>query len=297
MKRILIIFLMSLMISFAISFAQESPSIFSKQIGNYQISLLSEVQQTGNTSILIGATDEMLKSSIPDGTFPNAMNAFLIKTPDKNILFDTGLGKKLFQNLESLNINPEEIDIIFITHMHGDHIGGMLRDEKQAFPNAHVYLPKPEHDYWNSIEKMNSLPENKRNGFINAQKVIEAYKKQLHLFDPEELNDQKDFLIPGIHGIAAYGHTPGHSAFIIESANEKLLIWGDVAHAMAIQMPYPQVAVTYDVNPEDAIEARKSILEYVSINKIPVAGMHIAFPAMGIIEKQGKEGYRFIPFK
>jgi len=277
--------------------AQETSSLFTYKIGDYTINLLAESQQKGNKSILIGATEAMLKEYAPDGTFPNAMNAFLIKTPDKNILFDTGLGKNIFNNLEALGVTPEQIDIVVLTHMHGDHIGGMLREGKKSFPNAEVYLPQPEHDYWTNQKTIEELPENRRGSFLNAVKVVDTYKDKLHLFEPDQLYGKENQIIKGIRGIAAYGHTPGHTVFLVELANEKLLIWGDVTHAMALQMPYPEVAVTYDVNPGDAIHTRKELLKYVEEKQIPIAGMHIAYPGMGKIVKGDTSGYKFIPFQ
>lgn len=277
--------------------AQETPSTYTYQVGNYKITLLSESQQAGSKNILIGATDEMLEKYAPDGTFPNAMNAFLVQTPDKTILFDTGMGRKLFDNLASAGVKPEDINYLVITHMHGDHIGGMLRNEILAFPNAEVYLPKPEHDYWTNKEIIAATPENRRGSFNQAQKVIDAYKQKLHLFVPDQLNGMPHSILPGIRGIAAYGHTPGHTVFLLTSGNKELLIWADLTHAMAIQMPYPQIAVTYDVNPSDAIKARKEILEFVNSRKIPIAGMHIAYPAMGFVENRDGGGYRFVPMQ
>jgi glyoxylase-like metal-dependent hydrolase (beta-lactamase superfamily II) len=150
-----------------------------------------------------------------------------------------------------------------------------------------VYLAQPEHDYW--ADESNSRGQ-------QARDVIAAYKDKLHLFPPVEAGRNGAPLVAGILGIAAYGHTPGHTAYLLESDKEKLLVWGDLTHAMAIQMPYPQVAVTYDVNPEDAIAYRKKILAYVEKNKIPIAGMHIAFPGIGAVSKgEVPGGYLFIP--
>jgi glyoxylase-like metal-dependent hydrolase (beta-lactamase superfamily II) len=198
---------------------------------------------------------------------------------------DAGYGKNLFTNLQAIGVTPEQIDVVLLTHMHGDHIGGMLRDGQPSFPNASVYLAQPEYDYWMN----DSHGEQARN-------VIAAYKSKLILFQPAELGKKDSLLIPGIHGIAAYGHTPGHTAYLVESGNLRLLVWGDLAHAMAIQMPYPQVAVTYDVNAIDAVSIRKEVLEYVARHKIPVAGMHIAFPGIGTVAKDpASGGYSFTP--
>lgn len=274
-----------LMVSMSTLAQISSPSVITYKIGDYKISLLAESQQQGKTGILLGATEEMLEKYAPDGSFPNAMNAFLVQTPDKNILFDSGIGKKLFENLNSLGVSADDIDILCITHMHGDHIGGMLKEDKATFPNAEVYLSQPEHDYW--MNQNNPQPK----------KVIELYRNRLHLFEPGKLGEQIQDLLPGITGIAAYGHTPGHTGFMVESKGEKIFIWGDLAHAMAVQMPFPHVAVTYDVDPEEAVDIRKKILEYVTLHKIPIAGMHIAYPAMGKIKESTSGGYTFVPLK
>jgi glyoxylase-like metal-dependent hydrolase (beta-lactamase superfamily II) len=259
-------------------------NVITFEIGSFAVSLLSEGQGQGNSGILIGATGEMLEKCAPDGKFPIATNAFLVETKDKTILFDAGYGRNLFDNLQSLKKKVENIDVIILTHMHGDHIGGLLRDGKKSFPKATLYIPQPEYDYWMSDKAGNSA---------NARKVIEIYKDKLQLFEPGTIEKPQE-LIKGVRSVAAYGHTPGHTGYLLESDDSKLLIWGDLTHAMAVQMPYPQIAVTYDVDPKMAIEYRRQILEYVAENKIQIAGMHIPFPAMGKVRKDKTgNGYDF----
>jgi glyoxylase-like metal-dependent hydrolase (beta-lactamase superfamily II) len=263
--------------------AQNAGTAFSVQVGDYAVYLLSEGQQKGNTGILIGATPEMIAQAIPDGAFPNAVNAFLIRTPEKNILVDTGFGRLLFNHLDSLGLNADKITDILLTHLHGDHIGGLLKAGKILFPNAKIYVSQLEYDYW--IKSNNQ----------QAANVLNAYKNRLILFSPDELGNIQTELLPGIFPIATYGHTPGHTSFLVQSKNEKLLVWGDLSHAMAIQMPYPQVAVTYDVYPEDAVRTREAVLKYVSDNRIPIAGMHIAYPGIGTVTSASEGGYVFTP--
>ncbi|MDR3260963.1 MAG: MBL fold metallo-hydrolase [Tannerella sp.] len=273
-------------------------NVITFEVGLVRISTLSEGQQSGNVNVLKGATPEMLRTHLPEGNYPTAINAFLVRTEDKNILVDAGLGRLLTDNLQSLGITPQQIDVILLTHMHGDHIGGLLRDEQTVFPDAELYLAQAEHDYWMSDQAMQQAGPDRRNGFLQARKVIAAYGERLHLFTPHEAGNGRSELMPGIQGIAAYGHTPGHTAYLIESDNESLLIWGDLTHATAIQMPCPDVAVIYDINPVQAVESRKKILEYAVGNNLSIAGMHIAFPAVGeVIRTENKAGsYTFAPF-
>jgi len=278
-------------------FAQEqSENIFTHKVGLFKVILLSEGQRQGNSDILIGVTPQMRNECIPSGTFPNAANAFLIKTPERNMLVDAGYGTKLFSNMNSLGINPDQVDAVLITHMHGDHIGGLLQNDKITFPKAKIYISQLEYDFWTDDKSMEQVPEERRGGFVTARKVIAAYKDSISLFQPNTLGKDLYELLPGVSGIAAYGHTPGHTIYLVESDDDRMLIWGDLTHAMAIQMPYPSVAVTYDTDPKQAVITREKVFDYVSRNNIPVAGMHISFPAMGIVSTISSGGYIFYPY-
>jgi len=296
MKNRVTIFVLLIMSTIYVQ-SQTNENIFSMQLGNSKIVLLSEGQRNGNADILIGAKPEITEKYAPNKSFLMAANAFLWQVDGKNILFDTGYGKSLFDNLQSLEVKPENIDAIFITHMHGDHISGLIHNGQVAFPNATLYIAQAEYNYWTNEDVMHKLPENAQAGFLLAKKVIDAYKDRLHLFEPNAVNPPYNKTVyPGIKAIAAYGHTPGHTAFLIGSGKDKLLVWGDLIHAMAVQMPHPEIGVTYDSNSKEAIQSRAVILQYVSAHAIPAAGMHIPYPSIGIVKKSGT-GYQFIPEK
>lgn len=305
MKKIVSFLIAMLIIALNVLMAQAMPDIYSYKVGEYEVVLLSEGQQTSKPTMLIGATPELLAKTLPNGTYTSAVNAFLIKTPKANILVDTGFGRKLFDNLKSVGVQAEDIDYVLITHMHGDHIGGLLRDGNIAFPNATLYISTPEVAYWTNKEVMNSMPENSRGGFEAAQRIAAIYRTagKLKEFEPHGIDetpsaytqvDGATEALSGIFGLKAFGHTPGHTMFLVESNEEQLLIWADLTHVAAIQLPYPDVSVTYDTDPKQAAESRKRVLELVTANKIPVAGMHIAYPAIGTVEAYGK-GYQLIP--
>jgi glyoxylase-like metal-dependent hydrolase (beta-lactamase superfamily II) len=271
--------------------AQDDVMIF--DIGSISISLLSEGQRQSGTNILIGATDEMVKKAIPEGTYPMATNAFMIEVGDKVWLFDAGLGQKTIDNLAIYGKKASDVDAVFITHFHGDHTGSLMINNQKGYPNATLYVSKSEYDYYMNDAEMMALPENRRSAFTGARNIFNAYKGKLEVFAPNEIERATE-LIPGVKGVVAYGHTPGHVGYLVESDGQKLLLWGDLAHAMAIQMPYPEVAVTYDSDPVKAVASRQKLLKYIDDNKITVAGAHIPFPGIGNLNKQTSNGYDFI---
>lgn len=252
--------------------------ISSVRVGDFEVHMLSERQRESDTSILIGASEADIKKFIPSGKYPSAVNAFLVRTPEALFLIDTGFGEKLFDNMAQLGVQAEDVDYLLITHSHGDHIGGMVKDGRAAFPKATVYVSQKEAEW--------SAP---------LKEKLALYTGKVELFTPAALETGGSAIFKGVNAIAAYGHTPGHTMFLLESRGERFLIWGDLTHAMAIQIPLPAVSVTYDSDPREAAVTRQSVLRYVSENKITVGGMHIAYPGYGKAEKDasGEGEYKF----
>lgn len=243
-----------------------------------EVWVLQEASGQGNTGVLIDAPARVLADHAPDGTFPNATNAVLVRNGDEITLIDAGYGRTIFEKMAALGIAPGDVDRVLLTHMHGDHIGGMLRDGQRAFPNATVALAQREYDHFNSA------------GNEGAVRVFEAYKGSLEMLSPVEMGSPTE---QGFTPIAAYGHTPGHTIFMIRDGYEQLLVWGDLTHAMAIQMPHPEISVRYDADPVAARESRQAVLRAVAAEKTPVVGMHVAATAPGLVSDNGEGGYSF----
>jgi glyoxylase-like metal-dependent hydrolase (beta-lactamase superfamily II) len=146
-----------------------------------------------------------------------------------------------------------------------------------------VYLARQEREFWT-----------RTNINRNAVDALAAYGANVETFLPGELGSVIQELLPGITAIAAFGHTPGHTAFQVESDGKRLLIWGDLMHAEGIQFPLPDVSVTYDTDPAAAAVIRKKMLAYAVSNNIPIAGMHLLYPAIGGVRAQDG-GYRLVP--
>ena len=254
-------------------------SIFSYRVGRMEVHMLVENQGPGNPSILINPDRAALDRYIPGGTYTSEVNTFLIKTPDRIILVDTGFGGAVFSSMKTLGVDPAQVDAVLLTHMHGDHIGGLQKDGRALFPKARVYLAQQEKDFWIKPGAA-------------AASALAPYGNRVKTFNPGELGAAIEDLIPGIKAIAAFGHTPGHTVFLVESEGKKLLIWGDLMHAELIQFPVPDQSVSYDTDPLAAAAIRKRILAYVAQNNIPVAGMHLVYPAIGTVTAAGS-GYSF----
>lgn len=210
-------------------------------------------------TLFADASDELIDSlKLADG-IPSSMSTFLVETDGVRILFDTGMGAPdscLLSGLASLEVTPADIKYLYLTHFHGDHIGGMMKGDSIVFPNAEVYASKVEYDAWLK------MPSDR-----NAQvvKTMNAYKDRLHLFEFGET-------LPGnVVTMNAEGHTPGHTVY----QAGKLLVIADLIHGAALQLEHPEICAAYDMDKDAAVKSRKHFLRYAKENGLTMAGMHL----------------------
>ena len=208
-------------------------------------------------------SDALIDSLSLQNGIPASISTFLVETNGIRILFDTGIGapdSRLLIGLKSLGIEPADIKYLYLTHFHGDHIGGMMKGDSVVFPNAEIYASQTEYDAWLK------MPADR-----NAQvvKTMDAYKSRLHLFE------FGDTLPENIVTMNAVGHTPGHTVF----QAGKLLVIGDLIHGAAFQMEHPEICASFDMDKEAAVKSRKQYLQYAKDNRLTMAGMHLPAPA------------------
>lgn len=235
---------------------------------------------------------------VKGSTMQTAVNAYLINSGGKLVLVDAGaakaLGPRLGQivaNLKAAGYTPEQVDAVLLTHLHGDHVAGLVDAEGRAvFANARIWSAKADNDFWLNEEIAAKAPKEFQPFFKMARDAAAPYLKtgQWQTFS----TDQE--LLPGIASFAANGHTPGHSGYLVGAGEDRLLIWGDIVHNHAVQFAHPQVAIEFDSDPKAAVATRKKIFAKAAREKLLIAGMHLPFPGIGHVRKE-TSGYSWVP--
>ena len=250
---------------------------------------------------VLQADPELVKTLLAAGGWPAApmrlpVNTFLVNTGEKLVLLDAGGAKmlgptagRLPQCLAAAGIDAGQIDEVYITHMHGDHLHGTVTPEGgRMFPNALLRIARADMDYWTSAEVEAKAPENQKARFIPAKRAVAAYGDRIRPFN---LGEE---LTPGIRSVEAVGHTPGHSCYMVQSGAARLLAIGDTMHVAPVQFPRPEITVAFDWDQSRARATRISIFDTVVKEGIPIAAVHLPFPGIGRLRKSG-EAYVFDP--
>ncbi len=244
--------------------------------GNLKFTAFQDTPVKMPASLFRNADKGVLKKLVPNGKTEASVNAFLLRLNDKNILVDTGNGGRrgsLSAKMKQAGIAPDKIDTILLTHMHGDHIGGLVDGGKAVFPKADVYVSEPELAYWKS------------SGNQLAGRVLKAYGDRIRTFKLDSV------VVPGIAGLSAKGHTPGHTVYELDS----IMIIGDLLHAAAIQFPHPEFCPVYDMDAAEAVATRLKFYDKAVQSGKPVAAMHLPFPGVGTIARDKSGAYVFKP--
>jgi glyoxylase-like metal-dependent hydrolase (beta-lactamase superfamily II) len=281
----------------------QAPGFYRTTLGGFEVTTVLDgtiMLDTGQllTNVKAGEADALLAKSFLKSPVETSVNTFLINTGTKLVLVDTGAGTlfgptvgHFMANLKAAGYKPEQIDDVVITHMHGDHIGGLVTTSGQrAFPNAVVHADKHDADYWLSKAEMAKAPADAQGGFKGAMASFQPYidaKK----FQPFEAGVE---IVPGIRSMPAHGHTPGHTVYAVESQGQKLLLWGDLLHVAAVQFPEPSVTIRFDSDSKAAEAQREKALKEAAAGGYWVGIAHVPFPALGHVRAEGT-GYAWVP--
>jgi glyoxylase-like metal-dependent hydrolase (beta-lactamase superfamily II) len=233
---------------------------------------------------------------LPPNVLPITFTALLVNTGSKLILIDTGTAGQitdtagsLLSNLAMAGVAPAAIDTILISHFHPDHIDGIkTKDGAKVFPNAEILVPEPEWAFWMDDANMGRASGAVLMYFRNARRIFKDIAKEVRHFKPG------DEVAPGITSIAAYGHTPGHTAFAIHSGNESILAMSDTVREPSLFARHPDWQPSYDMDGPLAVKTRRQMLDRAATDRMLVEAYHFPFPATGHMVKTAT-GYELAP--
>ena len=233
---------------------------------------------------------------LPPKILPISFTALLVNTGAKLVLIDTGTAGQiadtagsLLDNLKGAGIDPKAVDAILISHFHPDHIDGIkTKDGAKIFPNAEVVVPEPEWDFWMDDANMSKAEGAVKRYFLNARRIFKDIARDVRRFKPG------NEVAPGIVSVAAYGHTPGHTAFAIHSGNQSMLAMSDTVRNPYLFARHPDWQPAFDMDGPQAVETRRRMLDRVAADRMLIEAYHFPFPACGHIAKTAS-GYEFVP--
>jgi glyoxylase-like metal-dependent hydrolase (beta-lactamase superfamily II) len=282
--------------------AAAQPAAYKRfSLGDFEITVLSDGHRVvpGPQKIFgTNKTEEEVAELLNTNYLPVDQMQFtfaptLVNTGSDLVLFDTGNGEggreggvgQTLANLKASGYAPEQVTIVVLTHLHGDHIGGLMEAGAPTFPNARYITGQAEYDFWSSEDRIGTGTENGHKNVVS--KVVPLADKMSFIGDGESV-------VSGITSMAAFGHTTGHMIYGLESGGRKLMLTADTVNHFVLSLQRPDWEVLFDADKAAAAQTRKAVFDMIAADRLPFIGYHMPFPSVGFIEK-ASEGYRFIP--
>jgi glyoxylase-like metal-dependent hydrolase (beta-lactamase superfamily II) len=277
-----------------------APGFKSYKVGDVEVvSLYDGVwEKPHDENFIKGANVEQTKAALKAGGLTDAFvpipfTIMAVKTPGGVVLIDSGTGGQTggpkaglaMQSMQAAGIDPKSVKTIVVSHFHGDHIFGLKQKDgtDQVFPNAEIIVPAAEYKWW--TQPADSIPQPRRGNAQLVQTTLAQWK------NVKQVDGEAD-VAPGIRAIPAFGHTQGHTAYLISSGGKQLLVSGDATNIYTLFAKHPDWAAAFDHVPDLAVETRKKLFDRAIADKMMVAGYHWGLPNVGTLAKDGG-GYAF----
>ena len=280
----------------------QAPGYYRMMLGDVEVTALSDGTVALEVDKLLthttpAQTKQALARAYLASPVETSVNAYLVNTGTKLVLIDTGAGGLfgptlggLVANLKAAGYQPEQVDEVYITHMHPDHVGGLVAGGKPVFPNAVVRADRHDADFWLSQKTLDAAPKDEKGFIEGAMASLNPYVNAGR-FKPFDGDTE---LVPGVRALPSPGHTPGHTTYVVESKGQKLVLWGDLMHVAAVQFARPAVTIQFDTDSRAAAVQRKKAYADAAKQGYWVAAAHLPFPGIGHLRRDGG-GYMFVP--
>ncbi|UFN48547.1 MBL fold metallo-hydrolase [Roseomonas sp. OT10] len=283
---------------------RQAPGFYRTRIGAWTLCSLSDGygrRPSPTEGFVRNATADQVSAALRDAFLPVehldiSYTVPVLETPEGITAFDIGTGGqlgatagRLAENMRAAGLDPARVTRIVFTHFHGDHITGLTDAAGTAlYPAAELYVPEPEWAYWMDEATASRAPEAMRGAFANVRRRFAAYDGKIRRFQPGAE------ILPGIRSVATYGHTPGHSSFVVTEGADSLLILGDITNRPELFVRNPGWHAIFDMDPVQAEETRRRVLDMAAAERLRIAGYHWPFPGLAHVAKDGT-GYRYVP--
>jgi glyoxylase-like metal-dependent hydrolase (beta-lactamase superfamily II) len=284
---------------------KQAPGFYRYKVGTHEITVVTDGLTTfplPDTFVVNKKKDEvnaaLAAAFMEKDKMTIPYSPIVVNTGSKLVVMDTGTGEANFErskgtagqfqsNLKAAGIDRNAVDVVIISHFHGDHINGLLMaDNKPAFPNAEIMVPAGDWKYFMDDGEMAKQTSDRMKGvFAGARKVFDGLGRKV---TPYESGKE---LAPGITAVSTPGHTPGHSSHVIASGSSKLYVQADVTNHPALFVRNPGWHAFFDQDAKMAEETRRKVYDMLVAEKMMVQGFHYPFPAIAYVEKSG-DGYR-----
>ena len=286
----------------------QAPGWYRYKVGEIEVTAVTDGRNTfklPDTFVLNAKKDQvneaLLAAHMEKDMMTIPYTPIVINTGSKLIVMDTGTGEANFEaskgvggqfhrNLKAAGYDRNDVDLVIISHFHGDHINGLIKpDGSPSFPNAEILVPAVEMKYFMDDAEMGKQTTDRMKGvFAGTRKVFDALKRKVTHYEAGKE------VAPGITSVATYGHTPGHMSYVVASGGKTVYVQADVTNHPALFARNPGWHAFFDQIPDMAEATRRKVYDMLVADKVPVQGFHYPFPALARIEKSGS-GYREIP--
>src|SRR6201994_493757 len=273
--------------------SQQIAGVYHRKIGDIIVTAISDGYLDGNLEVMRNVDLDRASTILRDAFRParrTSVNTFLIHSKGRLAIIDTGSGDYLLptagmvqRNLAAAGIDPKSIDTVLLTHMHPDHSAGLtdMSNGQLLFPNAELVMHENEPRHWFDDGEMSKSDERGKKLYFQAgREQVAPYKDRTRLFRQGEV-------FPGVTAVPSVGHTPGHTAFLVASGNDQLMIWGDTVHVPEAQTAIPAAGMAFDTDLAAAAASRKRMFDRVATDGLLIAGMHLHFPAFSRLARRG----------